>query len=214
MTDDDKREFWALLKGVHDFYRVDASEFAARVWWQACSRYSLEQVTKAFDAHLLDPKSGQFMPKPADLVKQLQGTHEDRALVAWGKFLDALQRVGHYQTVAFDDATIHAVVVDLGGWTKVGGITYDELPFLQKRFCDLYRAYSAHGNPRTYPAMLAGECRISNNALGFKDDDCVLVGDPDKARAVLAGGSTTGKTQFLQLGKMPTPALLEDKGAR
>lgn len=206
MTNNDKSEFWALLKGVHEFYKTDVSKFAAQVWWNACQGFSLEQVSKAFSAHLVDPKSGQFLPKPADIVKALSGTHEDRSLLAWGKCFDALQRVGQYSSVVFDDPAIHAVVTDMGGWPKLCQITTDELPFVQKRFCDAHAAYSRNGEFH-YPRMLAGVHDIQNGALGYKQTKPTLIGSPEKAQAVLENGSATGKTQFTTLADAAMKAL-------
>jgi hypothetical protein len=53
------------------------------------------------------------MPKPADIVRNLQGTASDRSLIAWGKLLEAMRRVGAYRSVAFDDGAIHAAVEDM-----------------------------------------------------------------------------------------------------
>lgn len=198
MTNDDKREFWALLKGVHEFYKMDVSNFAAQVWWNACQAYSLEQVSKAFSAHLVDPKSGQFIPKPADIVKALAGTHEDRSLIAWGKAFEAMQRVGQYQSVAFDDPLIHAVITDMGGWPKLCQSKTDELPFVQKRFCDAHAAYGRTGGTE-YPRMLAGVSDIENGANGYKTGPVILIGDPDAANAVIAGGTVGPKIRIQSL---------------
>lgn len=206
MTGDDKREFWALLKGVHEFYKTDVSNFAAQVWWNACSAFSLEQVSKAFSAHLVDPKSGQFLPKPADIVKALSGTHEDRSLMAWGKVFDAMRSVGQYSSVVFDDPMIHAVVTDMGGWPKLCQITTDELPFVQRRFCETHAAYSRAGCEH-YPRMLAGVHDIQNGALGYGQSRPVLIGNSEKAQAVLENGSATGKTNFTTLAGAAMKAL-------
>lgn len=109
-------QFSQLITDVLAFYRQDVSGFALQVWWQACANFELEQVTKALTAHAMDAERGQFAPKPADLVRQLAGTATDRAMLAWGKVHDAMGRVGAYQDVVFDDAVIHAVVEDLGGF--------------------------------------------------------------------------------------------------
>ncbi|MFO0467569.1 MAG: DUF6475 domain-containing protein [bacterium] len=208
MTDDDKRQFWTLLNGVHDFYRIEMTQFAGRVWWAACRSYSLEQVTTAFDRHLTDPKSGQYMPKPADIVRQLQGTHEDRALVAWGKVLHAIQRVGGHTSVAFDDGIVHAAVEDLGGWVKVCGTTYDELPFLQRRFCDAYRTYSANGCPLGFPARLAGQAEAANGRFGIDGrESTVLIGDPERAQAVMDKGTSGSRARLTTLREAIAAAL-------
>lgn len=189
MNDEDKRDFWTLVKGVHSFYSQDVSEFAAQIWWNAMRGYSIEQVRKAFNAHAADPKSGQFMPKPADLIRVLDGTQDERSALAWSKVFGAIQRVGSYQTVVFDEGAIHAAIEDLGGWPKVCATKMDELPFVEKRFCAAYRAHLKAGSP--YPARLVGIVDQTNAARGHGLLDPVLIGNASAARQVLAVGSYT-----------------------
>jgi hypothetical protein len=195
MTHEDKEKLIEVLTGIHDFYGRDMSAFAVAVWAQACETFDAEQVTKALSAHLMDAERGQFMPKPSDVVRQLQGTHTDRALIAWGKVLDALRRVGAYTDVAFDDGLIHAAIEDIGGWIKLCRSGTDELGYTQKRFCDLYRAYAGRGDVN-YPAMLRGEHSLNNFARGFPVAPPVLIGNPDRAARVLKLGSNQPKTQI------------------
>lgn len=188
MQASDKASFQKLLTDVMAFYRQDVSTFALSVWWQACESFDIEQVRKAMTAHAMDPEHGKFAPKPADVIRQLQGTHTDRALVAWGKVHDAMGRVGAYRSVVFDDPAIHAAIVDMGGWPALCRSDVDALPFTQKRFCELYRSYSArpgHG----HPPKLLGDHDIANSAKGFQGSPPALVGDPKRALAVLEGGS-------------------------
>jgi hypothetical protein len=191
----DQKRFLEVLAGVHDFYSKDMSEFAAKVWLQACDGFELEQATKALSAHLMDPERGAFMPKPADLVRALHGTQTDRALIAWGKVLMASQRVGAYTSVCFDDGLIHAVVEDLGGWVRLCQSTNDELPHLQRRFCDSYRAY-ARQPAVDYPARLSGVAELQNGMAGHRIEPPTLIGDPAKAERVRLDGTTKAKTQI------------------
>lgn len=206
MTDQDKREFKELITSVLAFYRQDASTFALQVWWAACEHYDMEQVRRALNAHAVDPERGQFAPKPADIVKALAGTKTDRARVAWGKAFDAMQRVGAYRSVVFDDPVIHAVIEDLGGWTKVCRSDMDELSHLERRFCEAYRAYSGRAD-MAFPAKLIGEFEAVNRHEGRKVAPPVLIGDPQKAADVLRLGGTGAKTQFT-LASSVVPALL------
>ncbi len=195
MTADQQKRFTEVLAGVHDFYGKDLSKFAAAVWLQACETLDVEQVTKALSAHLMDPERGQFMPKPADIVRQIQGTSSDRSLIAWGKVLDACARVGAYSSVCFDDGIIHAAVEDLGGWVSLCRSKTDELGYIQKRFCDAYKAYAGRSD-LTFPAMLPGEHAITNSLKGFASQPPALIGDPEKAKRVLTSGASAPKTQI------------------
>lgn len=195
MRDADKQDFVLLLTDVLAFYRQDVSRFAASVWWEACKGFDIGQLRKAFNAHAIDPDRGQFAPKPADIVRALQGTRTDQARVAWGKTFDAMQRIGAYQTVVFDDPIIHACIEDIGGWQKICRSSMDELSYLEHRFCESYRAYASRGLDQ-YPAKLLGEFECINRHEGRNVAPPVLIGNADKARQVLELGSTAPKTQF------------------
>jgi hypothetical protein len=195
MTDNDKSDFKALMADVHAFYRRDLSKFALQVWWQACQSFDIEQVSKALTAHTMDPERSSFMPMPGDIVKHLQGTRTDRSLMAWGKVLDGMQRVGAYETVCFDEGLIHAVIEDMGGWVKLCRSELTELPHVQRRFCETYRAYVARGGVQ-FPPVLPGAHDAGNALRGYSTAMPVLIGDPQRAGEVLRLGVAAPKTQI------------------
>jgi hypothetical protein len=188
----------ALVSLVTDalaYYRQPVSTFTLQVWLQACQPFSMEQVTKAMSAHATDPERGQFAPKVADIIRILQGTHTDRAQLAWGKALEAMSRVGAYTDVVFDDPAIHACIEDLGGWPKVCRTETKELSYLQHRFCESHKAYTGRGQFE-YPQRLAGD-RSPDDVWakkGLKPPRPALVGDPERCRLVYQGGNAAGKT--------------------
>jgi hypothetical protein len=198
MQSTDRAAFKTLLGDVMGFYRQDVSTFALSVWWQACENFELEQVRKAFTSHAMDPERGQFAPKPADVVRQLQGTFTDRSLIAWGKVLDAVRRVGAYQSVTFDDPAIHAAIVDLGGWPKVCRSEMEELAFIERRFCAMHKAYSLRPDI-PYPSKLIGQHEADNQGAGYEAPKPYLIGDAKRAEAVLQNGSS-GRTQITKAG--------------
>jgi Domain of unknown function (DUF6475) len=184
----------AVLTGVHSFYRVELSAFQARAWLRMLEGFEVEQVNRAFEAHMMDPTGGQFLPKPADVVKHLQGTQADRAALAWSKVLEAIQRVGGYATVAFDEAAIHCAIEDMGGWPAVCATRVDELPFVERRFCTAYRAHLKAGG--AHPARLQGITDQTNAAGGYAAQAPVLIGNPEQCQAVIAAGSATHRAQI------------------
>lgn len=197
MKSSDKPRFVRLLTDVMAFYKQDVSEFALSVWWQACERYEFEQVSKALTGHAMDADRGQFPPKPADLVRQLEGTATDRAMIAWGKVLEAMQRVGQYTDVVFDDPAIHAVVEDLGGWPKVCRVEFKDLSYLQHRFTEAHRAYTGLGQFE-YPRRLMGDRSPDEmyEKRGLPAPKPAIIGDVVKARLVYKGGQVGGKSQI------------------
>lgn len=183
----DTKQKIATIAGAYAFYRLELSDTVLKAWLRLLAHFDAEQVAKAFDEHLLDPSAGQFVPKPADIVKHLQGTQTDRAALAWSKTLQAIERVGGHQSVAFDDPAIHTAIEDLGGWPAITATTYDELPHLERRFCTAYKAHQKAGTP--HPPHLAGHAEIGNRTSGRRVAPPVLIGDPGAAERVRLAGS-------------------------
>lgn len=200
MKQSDQPKFGALLRDAMAFYKQDVTPFALSVWWQACERYDFEQVSKALTKHAMDAERGQFAPKPADLVRQLDGTPTDRAMMAWSKVMEAIQRIGQYTDVVFDDPAIHAVIEDLGGWSKVCRVEMSELSYLQHRFTESHRAYCNKGD-FAYPRKLMGDRSPDEMFLrrGLKVPAPAVVGEVEKARLVYRGGHVAGKSARVTL---------------
>ncbi|WGS53550.1 DUF6475 domain-containing protein [Paraburkholderia sp. D15] len=188
MIEEDRSDFGTLMSGVYGFYGKDASDFALDVWWQAMSPYDFPAVKEALNRHCVNPDSGQFLPKPADVVKMLAGSTQDAALVAWSKVDRAVREVGTYRSVVFDDALIHRVVTDMGGWVMVGGKGDDEWPFVRNEFVNRYRGYRMRTEVPEYLPVLIGVSEASNQRHGFRSEGPMLIGDSEAAKAVLAGG--------------------------
>lgn len=189
MTPNDSESFTALVGDVYAFYRQDYSDFAARVWWQAMQPFDFAAVADAFNRHCVNPDAGQFMPKPADIVKMLQGSTQDAALVAWAKLDRAIRTVGTYQSVAFDDPIIHRVVTEMGGWIGFGTKTEDEWPFVRNEFVNRYRGYRTRNEIPEYPPHLIGISEAQNVKNGFSAPAPLLLGDATRAKQVCDGGS-------------------------
>lgn len=204
----DRAAFQALLTDALAFYRQDVSAFALSVWWQACAPFDLEQVRKALTAHAMDPERGRFAPMPSDIIRVLQGTQTDRALVAWGKVHEGIKSAGAYASVVFDDPIIHAVVVDLGGWVAVCRSTVDELSHLQRRFCDSYRAYARRPDV-AYPPKLIGESEATNTHLGRASASPLLLGDAQACMRVFNTGGDTQRLPMVAMDSLPALKRLE-----
>lgn len=181
----DKTKLATILAGVYSFYRADLTDFQLAAWLRVLAGFRVEQVQDALDAHLVDPGTGQFLPKPADIVKHLHGTRPDRAALAWSKVFAAIGIVGAYRSLAFDDPAIHCAVEDLGGWPALCQSKIGDLPFVEQRFA---KSYVAHEKAKTAPVpVLIGIVEATNRLRGFKAEPPMLVGDRDKAAALATG---------------------------
>jgi len=192
-----------LVKDVMKFYKQEASPFALQVWVNALQQFEFEQVNKAFSSHVVNPENGQFMPKPADIIKALQGTQTDRASLAWAKAYEAAASVGAYTDVVFDDPAIHCAIEDMGGWPKFCRTETKDLSYAMHRFCEQHKAYTGRGQFE-FTAQLRGDRSpdAEYEKKGLPLPKPKLIGYPEKAMDVLNGGSKTGRLMITDAGSI------------
>lgn len=207
-------QFSQLLNATADLYGKTMSGMAISLWWNALSQYDLNAVRGGLSRHMQSPDSGQFMPKPADVIRMIGGTTQDGALQAWAKVDAAVRSVGTYQTVAFDDPIIHAVVDDMGGWVALGTKTEHEWPFVAKEFENRYRGYRNRGGADEYPRTLIGIAEAQNSQNGIPSQPPVLIGDTGLAKQVLLGGSDCRRIGVQQLSEQELSAIMSDAEPR
>lgn len=117
------------------------------------------------------------IPSPGDIRKYCLETREEdldiRVATARNKIKKAMNSIGTYVTVAFDDPIIHLVIRDFGGWIKLGMTDMEEFENLLKwDFPKLYKAYATRKNA-DIPLMLEGKA----------DDKTVkYIGNEEKAK--------------------------------
>lgn len=177
-----------FLNNVASFYRKDTSEFYFDVWVRCLANYDMEIIRKAFDSYATNPDASGFMPSTNEILREILGTSTDSSELAWGKALKAIGRAGKSNDVVFDDALIHVVVEDMGGWIKFCSVTDDEVPFQRLQFIKSYQAYRKHGEFPEYPRALTGTSNLYNAANGFRCALPQFIGDPDKASLVFKNG--------------------------
>lgn len=188
MNNSEKQDLIKIISDVYNFYRQDFSEFAGAIWINAMAAFDLAAVSDAISRHVMNPDTGQFCPKPADIVKMLAGRSVDSAQVAWSKINSAIRSIGTYASVCFDDPIIHRVIDDMGGWIILGSKSEDEWPFVAKEFITRYQGYILRSERPEYPRRLVGMVEMQNAPAGFRYDHPRLIGDQEKAQKVLNGG--------------------------
>lgn len=190
-TLEDQRKFAALISGLADYYKSEISKVVLRLYWEGLRQYDYAAIEKACWAHTQNPDTGMFMPKTADIIKMVAGRTDDQAKVAWAKVDRAIRSSpGVYSTVAFDDALIHRVLFDMGGWASLGSKSEDEWPFVAREFETRYRGYRMRSDKPDYPPLMIGICAKQNSAdSNVCREDIFLIGNRSAAIAVLQGGS-------------------------
>ncbi|MHB8253884.1 MAG: DUF6475 domain-containing protein [Acidiferrobacter sp.] len=187
MDDREIAEFAVVVADVYELYGRECPDGIRGLWWEALKNYSIVEVRQAFSAHVRNPDGGQFLPKPADVRKNLEGGGESRALRAWTKVDQAVRRVGPWESVVCDDPLIHAVIADMGGWAGFGQVTDDEWPFKRNEFVKRYQGYVLRP-PQTFSRALSGHAAQQNARVGGDAPLPRLIGDPNQATQTYLAG--------------------------
>lgn len=196
MRHEDFEDFRDGISGVYGFYGKEVSGFALDVWWNALKGFDLAAIRDAFNRHLVNPDAGQYLPKPADIMRMLGGSTQDAALRAWAKVDRAVRQVGTYADVVFDDPLIHRVLHDMGGWIGLGMKTEDEWPFVAREFENRYRGYRMRSEKPEHPRVLIGLANAHNSKGGFKLETARLIGNVDDCKRVRDSGRDMGTLTF------------------
>lgn len=198
MNAQDKTMFAEMMTSLGEYYGKTVSPGLISMYWQGLEKYDLSALREAFNRHVNNPDSGQFMPKIADVARMLGGTSNDKALVAWAKVDKAIRQVGTYRSVVFDDPLIHRVLQEMGGWISLGSKREDEWPFVAKEFENRYRGYAMRGERPEYQPVLIGISDAHNEKAGFKAEPPMLIGNEDKAVEVMKLGVDRPMVGFVQ----------------
>lgn len=196
MTNNDREEFARVWAAAWTMYGKEATAQVIAMVFNALASYSIEDVRRGLSAHMSNPDSGQYAPKPADVIKHISGNSQSASGEAWAKVDRAIRCVGPWRSVVFDDPKIHAAIERLGGWQRVANTEGGEYPFLEHKFKALYQGFTVQ-LPETYPRKLIGVSEQENGHKGAFErgrvsDETVLIGDADKAKHVYSGGGDMG----------------------
>lgn len=193
MKTQNQSDFAKVMTAIAELYGKKISPTLLSIYWTALERFSLHSIKKAIAHHVNDTDVGQFMPKPADIARYLEGNNETKALQAWSKVESAIRHIGAYETVVFDDSIIHVVLIEMGGWAKICSTSNEEMPFKANEFIKRYQGY-LRNRPENFPKQLIGTFDHANRASGHSkaaSSTPVLIGEENKALQILSRGSNT-----------------------
>ncbi len=80
----DKQSFAEIIAKVWRFYGKTPAGPQIADWFAFLENFPLDAIADAFKAHLSDPNTGQYLPKPADVIRHLRGHDHPGPDEAWG----------------------------------------------------------------------------------------------------------------------------------
>lgn len=212
MKQSDGPLFLEMITGMAEIYGKSLSDMAISMYWNALEGYSIAEVRTALNTCVRSADNGQYMPKPADIIRHIDGDSSAKASLAWGIVVQTIRRVGTGKSVCFEDPLIHCVLRDMGGWQQLGKMKVEDEPFRAAEFERRYRAY-AQNKPKEYPRYLPGAIDQHNSALGQEPSNIVRVGDPIRCQLVFENGSSGSNLQLGKIGDaLPNKVLKLVKG--
>jgi hypothetical protein len=149
---------------VADLYKHELNKYIINIYYNIFKGFSFEQFEKAICEVIKSNKYNVF-PKPANILEFLEGTRDDKALIAWLQVKEAIEKGGYYASIEFADPVISNCIKEIGGWMELCSQQKDEMPFIEKRFMDLYRLFLKRGVEK--PVKLIGFVEAKNNERGF-----------------------------------------------
>ena len=148
MQEQDKAKFKELMMIAGEVYGKEISKELLRANFVILQSLPIEQVTAGMMAHMQDPDSGQYFPKPADIIRRVSGTSKqqaaaisDRASMAWACIEREIRRIGSYGTLDIEDKQAMAAVKAMGGWKSLCASTTEELVWKHKEFASIYETF-------------------------------------------------------------------------
>jgi hypothetical protein len=204
MQEQDQIQFGELMAFLCASYHKELSPLVVEMYWRALEKYSIAEINRAIDIHIGHPENSSRWPMPGDFVRHIEGGTQSQALLAWTKVLEkGIKRVGQYSSVVFDDAIIHAVITDMGGWVQLCRASIDELPFIARQFEQRYSFYLTH-RPAEYPRKLIGLTEQYNAMNGFRIEAPRYIGDEQKAKLIFESNDENVVTLSVEAEKRLT----------
>lgn len=172
MIDQDKSAFGDMMMAAGEVYGKEITKPLLRMYFAALAPASIEQVQNAMMAHMQNPDSGQFFPKPADLIKQMTGTTkqqeaaiEDKAAIAWACIERDIRRIGSYGTLKLEDKQAMATIKAMGGWQSICQTETSKMEWKRKEFIRMYETFER--TPlEALPSSLPGRIEMSEVKRG------------------------------------------------
>lgn len=193
-------QMWASVRS--DIYDKPISPGGLGIIFNTLKRFSIDEIRQGIELHVNDVQNGNFPITPAHVVAQIEGRGDERAGAAWRKLYGAIGAVGNYADVVFDDAIIHAVIDNEGGWQHVALMSDEDIKFMQARFNKQYNAYVSKSGQFEYPRVLRGATNSDRASKGLELNSPETVGDIVRCRAIYSGGVST----TLEIGRPQTMA--------
>lgn len=156
----DRERLLQTLAATYAYYDRELSQFVVQVWVEDLEGHPIDAVCAAFTAHRRDPQRGQWLPKTADILRQLQGDVEHEAQLAWGRVMEAATNGGRGEIDNVSRQALHT----MGGISAVQRADVQQTQWLRKQFLETFAVYAKRD--RDGGALLTDDSRVRARLAG------------------------------------------------
>ena len=160
----------ASLTVIAETVNKKISPALMKTYWACLKDYKFSAVQHALSELLKNPnaKKHPYFPVPTDVITIIQGSVDEKSLIAWTEVKKAIREIGQYDSVIFSDELIHAVIRDMGGWIHLCQCSEKELTFAQRDFERRYQMYCRKRPRGVLPHQLTGRIAHENRVNGHE----------------------------------------------
>ncbi|MER2526739.1 MAG: hypothetical protein ABTR07_02305 [Candidatus Competibacter denitrificans] len=198
----DKADFTALIAKTWRFYGKQPTGEDVADWFELLAEFPLGIVATAFRRHLTDPQQGQYLPKPADVIRHLplprpEDDGRPSADEAWGILLRLVR----------DEAETGVLSDEIReGWQACGPIldAGDEVG-ARRCFIDAYSRRVQRARERHEPVRWTVTLGTDRQLRQERVSEAIRLGriSTDHAQALLPGPSNASISQVAGLLEGP-----------
>lgn len=144
MNDSDKKDFANIMYETCDLYGKEASTKLMSKYFELLRQFTVDELKNAFSKHAVDPKHGNFMPKPADITRHIPRSQfgvDEKAELAWSQVMHKVHYVGSRGSLKLDDKQAMAAIRSLGTWNQLCLTKECDMTWKKKEFIKVYNTY-------------------------------------------------------------------------
>lgn len=168
MNEKDEKKFGELMLAMGEVFQKIPNKIQMEIYFRALEDLTIEDVSQACSEIVKTRKITGTLPLPAEIREMAGGNSEAKALTAWAKVSEAIDRLGWDNSIAFDDPQIMRAIVLWGGsWIRLRELDWrlDQVKWRQKEFM---QAYKAAGETRVkVPEYFIGSYEHHNEVKGY-----------------------------------------------
>lgn len=157
MTHQEKEFLFELIYAMSENFSAKLSETGVKLYVATLSQYTISEIRDAADK-IIKQRKYSNMPTIGEFLEYIQGNTDEVVDLEVSKIIFAIQRIGPYKSVLFENGTTQAVVEEHGGWPALVNESekYSNVSFFKKEIAKTYKRLAREG--RCSYNLLPGIC--------------------------------------------------------